>query len=101
MNSRPGLDGTAVPAPRVLNDLVVERLALLNHAERELRRMGLHVVWSRLAGPTPQAHVRRDADVSIAPLLDRMGPRSFHDDDGCKLVFGEFEGITVSWVEPS
>lgn len=87
--------------PRVFSASFLERLALLNHAERELRRLGLHVVWSRLSGPRPQAHIRRDAAVSIIPLLNRMGPRSFRDEDGCKLVFGEFEGVTVSWVEPS
>jgi hypothetical protein len=86
---------------RVFTGSFMERLALLTHAERELRRLGLNVVWSSLAGPTPQAHIRRDADVSIVPLLDRMGPRYFIDDDGCKVVCGEFEGITVRWVEPS
>lgn len=87
--------------PRVFSASFLERLARLTHAERELRSLGLHVIWSRLAGPKPQAHIRRDATVSIAPLLDRMGPRSFRDEDGCKVVFGEFEGVTVSWVEPS
>lgn len=87
--------------PRVFSASFLERLARLTHAERELRRLGLHVICSRLAGPKPQAHIRRDATVSIASLLDRMGPRSFRDEDGCKVVFGEFEGVTVSWVEPS
>lgn len=86
---------------RVFTASFLERLALLNHAERELRRLGLHVVWSRLAGPKPQAHIQRDDTKSLAPLLNRMGPRSFRDEAGCKLVSGEFEGVIVSWVEPS
>lgn len=86
---------------RVFTTSFLERLALLNHAERELRRLGLHVVWSRLAGPKPQAHIQRDETKSIASLLNRMGPRSFRDEAGCKLVSGEFEGVIVSWVEPS
>ena len=86
---------------RVFTASFLERLALLNHAERELRRLGLHVVWSRLAGPKPQAHIQRDETKSLAPLLNRMGPRSFRDEAGCKLVSGEFEGVIVSWVEPS
>jgi hypothetical protein len=86
---------------RVFTASFLERLAQLTHAERELRRLGVHVIWSRLAGPKPQAHIQRDGTKSIAPLLDRMGPRSFRDSDGCKLVFGEFEGVTVSWVELS
>ena len=87
--------------PRVFSASFLERLAQLTHAERELRRLGLHVIWSRLAGPKPQAHIRRDATVSMAPLLDRMGPRSFRKEEGCTLVSGEFYGVIVSWVEPS
>lgn len=87
--------------PRVFSASFLERLAQLTHAERELRRLGLHVIWSRLAGPKPQAHIRRDATVSMAPLLDRMGPRSFRKEEGCTLVSGEFDGVIVSWVEPS
>lgn len=56
----------------------------MNNVERDLRRLGLHVVWSSLKGSKPQAHIRRDAAVSIAPLLDRMGPRSFREENGCK-----------------
>ena len=87
--------------PRVFSASFLERLAQLTHAERELRRLGLHVIWSRLAGPKPQAHIQRDDTKSIASLLNRMGPRSFRDEAGCKLVSGEFEGVIVSWVEPS
>lgn len=88
-------------APRVFSPAFLDRLAQLTHAERELRALGLRVVWSRLSEPRPQAHIRRDAAVSIAPLLERMGPRSFREESGCKLVSGEFEGVIVSWVEPS
>lgn len=87
--------------PRVFTASFLERLAQLTHAERELRRLGLHVIWSRLAGPKPQAHIQRDDTVSISPLLNRMGQRSFRKEDGCTLVSGEFEGVIVSWVEPA
>lgn len=87
-------------APRVFTTSFQERLALLNAADRELRRLGFHIVWSRLAGPMPHAHIRRDAVVSVAPLLNRMGPRSFRKEDGCLVVSGEFEGILLSWAEP-
>ena len=89
----------AIREPRVFCASFLERLALMNNVERELRRLGLHVVWCSLKGSKPQAHIRRDAAVSIAPLLDRMGPRSFREENGCKLVSGEFEGVIVSWVE--
>lgn len=90
-----------VHEPRVMTPSFQERLCVLNHATRELRQLGLQVVWSKLAGPIPQAHIRRDAAVSIGPLLDRMGPRSFQPSQGCTVVSGAFEGITVSWIEPS
>ena len=51
--------------PRVFSASFLERLAQLTHAERELRRLGLHVIWSRLAGPKPQAHIQRDETKSI------------------------------------
>ncbi len=88
-------------APRVFTASFQERLAVLNAADRELRRLGFHIVWSRLAGPVPQAHIRRDASVSVAPLLNRMGPRSFRTEGGCTVVSGEFEGIVLSWAEPN
>jgi hypothetical protein len=88
------------PAPAVLTDAFQRRLAALNTATRELREMGLTVVWSKLAGPMPQAHIRRDDGVSLSPLMDRMGPRSFRDDGACLVVSGEFCGVIVSWVEP-
>lgn len=85
--------------PRVFTDSFRQRLATLNNAERELRSMGLHVVWSRLAGPKPQAHIHRDDKTSVAQLMDRMGPRSFSKQDGCTVISGEFEGVIVSWVQ--
>ncbi len=87
--------------PQVFTPSFQERLSVLNAADRELRRLGFHIVWSRLAGPVPQAHIRRDASVSVAPLLNRMGPRSFRTDGGCTVVSGEFEGIVLSWAEPN
>lgn len=86
--------------PRVITPEFQLRLGRLNHAIRELRGLGLQVVWSRLSGPFPQAHIQRDADVSLGALMDRMGPRNFLQIDGCTVVSGVFEGVTVSWVEP-
>lgn len=86
--------------PRVFTGDFQERLALLNKAERELRGMGLHVVWTALAGPRPQAHIRRDVGQSLGPLMDRMGPRDFSPCDGGVVISGEFLGVLVSWLEP-
>ena len=87
--------------PHVMTDEFKERLAVINHAIRELRNMNLHVVWSRIAGPRPQVHIRCDADVSLAPLLDRMEPRSFRQVENNKVVSGVFEGVGISWIEPA
>lgn len=86
--------------PKVFTPDFRQRLATLTHAERELRSFGLQVLWSRLAGPKPQAHFLRDAKVSIGGLLDRMGPRSFRKEEGYTVASGEFEGVIVSWCEP-
>ncbi len=87
-------------APAVLTPAFSDRLATLNAATRELRDLGLHVVWSKLTGPLPQAHIRRDEGVSLAPLLDRRGPRRFRPDGPCTVVSGEVLGVLVSWIEP-
>jgi hypothetical protein len=89
----------AMPVPTVLTQSFKDRLTTLNDATRELRAMGLHVVWSKMAGPLPQAHIRRDDGVSVARLLDRMGPRSFHPVEGGTLVSGEFMGVQVSFLQ--
>lgn len=93
----------AVPfhEPRVFTGDFQERLSLLTKAERELRAMGLHVVYTQLAGPRPQAHIRRDADISLGSLMDRMGPRGFTMCEGGIVVSGEFQGVIVSWIEPN
>lgn len=86
--------------PAVLTQSMEQRLAAINRATRTLRELGLKVVWAKLAGPLPQVHIQRDLDKSIAPLLDRMGPRSFHIVDGCRVISGELDGVIVSWAEP-
>lgn len=87
--------------PRVFTGDFQERLSLLTKAERDLRGMGLQVVWTQLAGPRPQAHIRRDAEISLGPLMDRMGPRDFHPSEGGVVISGEFQGVLVSWLEPN
>jgi hypothetical protein len=87
--------------PKVFTVDFRQRLALLTHAERELRALGYPVVWSRLAGPMPQLHIQRDAAVSIVPLLDRATPRTFRTrvEDDHTLASCEFTGVLVSWVQ--
>lgn len=97
---QPRMPAMTVHAPRVFTQSFQERLAALNAADRELRQMGFHSVWRRLAGQKPEVHLHRDMTVSMAPLLDKMGPRSFRNDDGCTVVSGEFKGVIVSWAEP-
>lgn len=93
------LAAAGMPAPKVLTESFKDRLTTLNDATRELRAMGLTIVWSKMAGPLPQAHIRRDEGVSLARLLDRMGPRSFQPVPGGTIVSGEFKGIQVSFLQ--
>ena len=46
------------PAHRVFTTSFQERLAVLNAADRELRRLGFHIVWSRLAASLVSASRR-------------------------------------------
>lgn len=84
---------------RVFTATVLERLAQLNHAERELRSMGLRVVQVSWGESRPVVRIERDATKSIAPLLDRMGARSFRPDGDATEVWGVLDGITVCWRE--
>lgn len=95
----PAMAFVPMHAPAVFTPSFQERMATLNAAIRELRAMGLKVVWSKLAGPLPQAHVCREDGVSVGQLLDRMGPLSFKAVDGCTLVSGEFMGVQVSFMQ--
>lgn len=87
--------------PRVFTAPAVERLGRANHAWRELRNLGLRVPRITWTKQGPLLRIERDPDASLASLLDRMGPRSFRACDGCTEVSGEFEGVTVYWVEAS
>lgn len=86
---------------RVFTASVLERLAQLNHAERALRGMGLRVLQVSWGESRPVIRIERSATTSIAPLLDRMGMRSFKPNEGATDVWGEFEGVTVCWRESS
>lgn len=91
----------AQTSPRVFTPSFLKRLALITNAMRELRNLGYPVVWSRLAGPVPQLHIRRDTEVSIAPLLDNARPRSYQTrvEADHTLAFCDFAGVLVSWVQ--
>lgn len=104
MAARLQLIDEAAPAPqqhqpRVFTAAFRARLAQSNQAERALRNLGVHVLWARLDGAAPQVRIERKRDQSIAPLLDRMGPRSFRNGQGWVEVAGTFQGVTVSWLE--
>lgn len=106
MAARLQLIGDAVPAPqqhqpRVLTAALQAQLARTNDAQRALRALGLHVLWTKLDGKTPQVRIERKRDQSITPLLEQMGPRSFRPGADCIEVAGAFHGVTVSWLEPA
>lgn len=89
-------------APSVLNESFQSRIHTLNHAIRELRLLGLKVVWTGMAGPIPSAVIQRDTDVSIKPLLDRItGQKRFVKHLLGTVISGLFEGVYVSWIEPT
>lgn len=94
--------------PRVLTDELVERLRALNAAVRALRAMDIRVVSTTLAGEfpadgEPAIRIERQADASIAALLDAAEPRSFWckgvGRDAVTTASCQFMGVTVMWEE--
>lgn len=91
--------GPASHPPRVFNPEVCERLATLTAAERELRAMGIDIDYSMLTIGRPEIGIRRRPGKSLAPLLDKMGPRVYRQRNEGTEARGEFMGCTVSWME--
>lgn len=89
-------------APCVLNASFQSRIHTLNHAIRELRHLGLKVAWMDSKSAVPSVVIQRDTEVSITPLLDRMtGDKRFDKHLLGTVISGVFEGVHVSWLEPS
>lgn len=91
----------AAAVPRVFSPTFVERLSMLTAAEREIRKMGYRIIWTRLAGGIPTLQLMRDPDVSMGKLMDAMTGKVFLPQDGgsCILVSGIFMGCYVGWHE--
>ncbi|MEX3690108.1 hypothetical protein AB3X91_03635 [Paraburkholderia sp. BR14263] len=89
----------AEPEPRVFTAPVLDRLARTNRAWRELRCMGFSVRSITWAESGPQLRIERLSNRSLKPLLDRMGPRRFSASGAGTEVSGEFEGVTVCWLQ--
>lgn len=89
-------------APSVLNESFQSRIHRINHAIRELRHLGVKVAWADIKNATPGIVIQRDSDISIKPLLDRMtGEKRFEKHLLGTVISGFFEGVLVSWLEPS
>lgn len=87
-------------ASRVLTEGICNRPSPLNCARRELRAMGLRIVSVTWVDPCPLVQIERDRNVSLTPLLNRMGPRSFRHAGEYTRVTGEFVGVMLCWYEP-
>lgn len=88
-------------APKVLNADLMARLALITNAERQLRKLGYAIAWSRLAGHIPSIHIHRESTESITPLLDQAVPNSFliRRDVDRRVASCEVFGVLVSWIQ--
>lgn len=87
--------------PRVLNDVMVNRLARVSVVMRKLRGWGITVLRHNLSGADhghmPLITIKRDPAVSIAPLLDARvtwipGPPTV----GLVVM----DRVTIRWEEP-
>jgi hypothetical protein len=84
---------------RVLTEGNSSRLSQLNCARRELRAMGVRIVSVTWVDPCPLVQIERDPNVSLTPLLNRMGPRAFRHTGDYTRVTGEFVGVMLCWYE--
>ena len=84
---------------RVLADSLLDRLAQLNRARRALREMNLRIARVIWCDGRPFIEIEREPNVSLSPLLDRMGRRIFRCVNGRTRIAGPFLGVTVCWFE--
>ena len=84
---------------RVLADSLLDRLGQLNRARRALRDMNLRVARVIWCEGSPVIEIEREPEVSLVPLLDRMGRRVFRCVNGRTRIAGPFLGVTVCWFE--
>lgn len=99
-------DAAPRPAPAVLCQRTVERLAQLNSAVRRLRALGVRVLETQLDGTWPAdgeplVRIERDPDMPFGPFLDEAGPRTWVQLQGGAVshAAATFHGVTVTWEE--
>lgn len=85
--------------PRVLTGQFAEKLALVTHAQRELRSMGVRVLSVCWDEPIPAIRIERDPRVSLKPLLDVLGKLNFTVRGEGYDVWGILHGVAVRWSE--
>lgn len=102
--AEPAQRGTA---PTVLTLDAVDRLAILNHAVRQLRALGARVVETRIDGPWPSVdgspliRIARDPARPFAQVLDALGPRRWLQlhRGAVSQAAAQYLGTTVVWEE--
>ena len=103
-----GANPADAPAPRVLCGEMSRRLALLNAAARELRRLGVRIVAQSLAGEfpadqEPSIRIVRDPARPFGPFLDAAAPRQWirllRDGQSLAVAYTTFHGVLVTWEE--
>jgi hypothetical protein len=95
---------TTQPAPvhdaTVLTSSVIERLAALNAAARDLRAMGYRIVSEslRMDRKSPEIRIARDAQ-SIARLLNSGRDHQWKTVGDKRIGYTALKGVIVSWEE--
>ena len=103
-----GANPADAPAPRVLCGEMSRRLAALNAAARELRRLGVRIVEQALDGAfpadnEPSIRIERDPATPFGPFLDAALPRTWvritRDGQILSVAYTSFHGVLVTWEE--
>ncbi len=87
---------------RVFSSQLQQKLAVMNQAARTLRAMGYCLARQEplpRRGIHPLIYIKRGAQPSIAPLLDRATRRGWRYQNGCMQGMAEFMGVMVVWEQ--
>ncbi len=104
--SAPAPTPTLEHSPVVLTTTLIERLATLNAAARDLRAMGYKTVSESLRMEREHPEIRiahgghsGHSGHSIGPLLDRGRGHSWKTVGDKRIGHTEFHGVMVCWEE--
>jgi hypothetical protein len=85
--------------PRVLTPEANAQISATNHAERELKKLGLEIIGRGRVGQIPEISIRFQPG-GMTRVLNQMTSRSTEFVGECTIVTGRYMGIILVWAVP-